>query len=126
MGHRVTKVALGEGGVTAVTTVDHEGREATFAGEHFISSMPIKDLIAAISPPPPDSVVAAAQSLRYRDFLTVGLVINKPELFKDNWIYIHSPEREGRTHSELQELEFGHGAGSVANLARPRILRSGG
>ena len=91
LGQRVTKVHLGEGSVTAVTAVDHEGREVTFAGEHFISSMPIKDLIAAISPPPPDSVVAAAKSLRYRDFLTVGLVINKPELFKDNWIYIHSP-----------------------------------
>jgi protoporphyrinogen oxidase len=90
--HRVTKVHLGEGSVTAVTAVDNDGRDVRFAGEHFISSMPIKDLIAAMSPPPPDSVVAAANSLRYRDFLTVGLVIDKPELFKDNWIYIHSPD----------------------------------
>ena len=30
--------------------------------------------------------------MRYRDFLTVGLIINKPDLFQDNWIYIHSPD----------------------------------
>ncbi len=92
MGYRVTKVHLSADRVTAVTAVDRDGRELWFAGEHFISSMPIKDLIAAMSPPPPDSVMAAAESLRYRDFLTVGLVIDKPELFKDNWIYIHSPD----------------------------------
>ena len=33
----------------------------------------------------------AAESLKYRDFLTVALVIDRPELFPDNWIYIHDP-----------------------------------
>ena len=33
----------------------------------------------------------AAEKLRYRDFLTVALVVNKPDLFPDNWIYIHEP-----------------------------------
>ena len=32
-----------------------------------------------------------ARELRYRDFLTVALMVNKPELFPDNWIYIHDP-----------------------------------
>ena len=31
------------------------------------------------------------QKLRYRDFLTVALVVEKPDLFPDNWIYIHEP-----------------------------------
>jgi hypothetical protein len=37
-------------------------------------------------------VLEAANKLSYRDFLTVCLVVNKTELFPDNWIYIHSPE----------------------------------
>jgi protoporphyrinogen oxidase len=32
-----------------------------------------------------------ARALRYRDFLTVALMVRKPELFDDNWIYIHDP-----------------------------------
>ena len=34
---------------------------------------------------------AAADKLRYRDFLTVALIVEKPDLFPDNWIYIHEP-----------------------------------
>ena len=29
--------------------------------------------------------------MRYRDFLTVALIVDKPDLFPDNWIYIHEP-----------------------------------
>ena len=32
-----------------------------------------------------------ARALRYRDFLTVALMVRKDELFPDNWIYIHDP-----------------------------------
>ena len=32
-----------------------------------------------------------ARQLRYRDFLTVALMVNKPDLFPDNWIYVHDP-----------------------------------
>ena len=47
-------------------------------------------LVRAMSPAAPDEVVAAADDLRYRDFLTVALVV--PEAgFPDNWIYIHTP-----------------------------------
>src|ERR671933_641484 len=43
------------------------------------------------------AVQAAAQGLRYRDFLTVALVIDGDDLFPDNWIYIHDPAvRVGR------------------------------
>ena len=59
--------------------------------------MPLKELIAAITPAPPSAVVKASQQLRYRDFLTVGLIVGKRDVFKDNWIYVHSPHvRVGR------------------------------
>jgi protoporphyrinogen oxidase len=91
LGHRVTKVRVVEGRVTAVTAVASHSRVINVSGENFISSMPIRDLIAAIDPAPPQNVVAAKQ-LRYRDFLTVGLIVGKPNVFNDNWVYIHSPQ----------------------------------
>jgi protoporphyrinogen oxidase len=45
-----------------------------------------------MDPPPPDNVLEAADKLGYRDFLTVSLIVDKADLFQDNWIYIHDPE----------------------------------
>ncbi|MFQ5667868.1 MAG: hypothetical protein ACE5I7_15755, partial [Candidatus Binatia bacterium] len=62
-----------------------------------ISSMPVRDLINALDPPPPDAVLRAANRLRYRDYLTVVLIVKRETVFPDNWIYVHSPEvRLGR------------------------------
>lgn len=61
-------------------------------GDHFINSMAIRDLIHSFDPPPPNSVVDAADRLSYRDFLIVTLVLDHPDPFPDNWIYIHSPK----------------------------------
>jgi hypothetical protein len=46
----------------------------------------------ALNPAPPAQVLDAAARLRYRDYLTVVLVVNREEVFPDNWIYIHSPD----------------------------------
>jgi protoporphyrinogen oxidase len=62
-----------------------------FYGTDFISSMPIRDLIGALDPAPPQEVLQAANQLRYRDFLIVSLVINRKDLIPDNWIYVHEP-----------------------------------
>ena len=59
---------------------------------HVITSMPFTALARAIDPPVPAEVVAAADDLHYRDFLTVALVVPEERGFPDNWIYIHSPE----------------------------------
>ena len=73
----------------AVAVVLRGGEEVP-VGE-IISSMPVRDLIAAMDPPPPEEVLAAARSLRHRDFLMVGLIIERQHLFPDNWIYVHTP-----------------------------------
>lgn len=64
----------------------------TVSGDHFISSMPLSELILKIKPAPPPAVVEAAQKLSYRDFLTVALIIRRDDIFPDNWIYVHSPD----------------------------------
>jgi len=56
-----------------------------------ISSLPLRATVAMASPRAPEPVRTAAQGLRYRDFLTVALVIDGEDLFPDNWIYIHEP-----------------------------------
>ena len=61
-------------------------------GTDFISSMPIQELVRKMSPEPPSRIMQAANRLAYRDFLTVSLIINQADLFKDNWIYIHDSE----------------------------------
>jgi protoporphyrinogen oxidase len=72
--------------------VRHEGKEILLPGGSFISSIPLDELVLLLDPFPPDSVLRAAENLRYRDFILVGLILNKSELFPDNWIYVHSPE----------------------------------
>ena len=62
-----------------------------YRAEHLISSMPIRELVAQIEPKLPESALQAARSLRYRDFLTVGLIVHDRGRFSDNWIYIHDP-----------------------------------
>ena len=62
-----------------------------------ISSLPLRDIVAMADPRPADEVLEAARGLRYRDFLTVALVVSGEDLFPDNWIYIHEPAvRVGR------------------------------
>src|SRR5581483_2551916 len=76
--------------ITSVTIRD-DGSEREISGTDFISTMAIRDLINALHPAAPPDVVQAANELKYRDFLTVVLILDAPNLFPDNWIYIHTP-----------------------------------
>jgi protoporphyrinogen oxidase len=65
--------------------------------DHVISSAPIKDILPAISPSLQAEVLAAAASLKYRDFILVALILKESLSFEDQWLYIHDPEyRVGR------------------------------
>ena len=75
-----------------VVSRDAGGHLEEFHAEHVISSMPIRELAQQIEPHLPEAAVHAAQSLRYRDFLTVGLIVRDRNRFNDNWIYIHDPD----------------------------------
>jgi protoporphyrinogen oxidase len=90
MQHRVETLELDGDRVVAVRTTSPEG-ERRFAGEHFFSTMPVRELVAAFDPPPPPDIAAAGAGLNYRDFLTVALMLDRDDLFADNWIYIHTP-----------------------------------
>jgi protoporphyrinogen oxidase len=63
----------------------------TYHGRDFISSIPIRELIAKLNPAAPPALLAAAKKFHYRDFLTVALMVRGRNLFPDNWIYVHDP-----------------------------------
>jgi len=71
--------------------VRHDGAEELIRGTDFISSMPVTEFVKALDPPAPPAVLSAAARLTYRDFLTVVLIVDKPHIFADNWVYIHDP-----------------------------------
>jgi protoporphyrinogen oxidase len=92
MNTRVVGIARDGDHVTSVTTEDRAGHRATIEASHVFSSMPLRGLLNGMTPPPPPDVLEAANQLKYRDFLTIVLVIDKAEMFPDNWIYVHAPE----------------------------------
>ena len=72
-----------------ITAKDGEGNTHHYQAKHAISSAPITELVSSLWVS--DEAAQATKKLRYRDFLTVALVVEKPDLFPDNWIYIHEP-----------------------------------
>ncbi|MGI8623424.1 MAG: FAD-dependent oxidoreductase, partial [Solirubrobacteraceae bacterium] len=92
MNTAVTQLDSEDGRVVAV----HAGGERVECRE-VISSLPLRLTVGISQPAASEPVQRAARGLRYRDFLTVSLVIDGEDLFPDNWIYIHEPDvRVGR------------------------------
>lgn len=91
-GIKVDTIRHRNGRVESVLGHSRAGEAMEFGGNHFVSTMPLRSLIRAMDPAPPDEVLRAANQLRYRDYLTVVLIINRADIFPDNWVYIHSPD----------------------------------
>jgi len=66
-----------------------DGKRESYTARHVVSSAPVRELVNKLSPKPIS--LLHARALRYRDFLTVALMIDKTDVFADNWIYIHDP-----------------------------------
>ena len=74
--------------VTAVTVVENGAKER-IEGENFISSVPLTLLAQMMEPAAPPEVIAAAKSLTFRDIITVNLMIKRPQVTNDTWLYVH-------------------------------------
>ncbi len=85
-----------DGRITSAT-LECGGERQIMAVSDVISSMPLPALARTLAPAVDPETLDAASRLRFRDFLIVVLIVNRPELFPDNWLYIHSPDvRVGR------------------------------
>ncbi|MDG3003721.1 NAD(P)/FAD-dependent oxidoreductase [Paludisphaera mucosa] len=91
MDRRVVRIDHDGSAVTAVVAKDVVGRSYRYTGRHFLSTLPIRELIRAMNPAAPDEVRSASESLGYRDFLSVVLIVDRAETFPDTWIYVHEP-----------------------------------
>jgi protoporphyrinogen oxidase len=67
------------------------GRRQVTVARHVISTAPLRELVRGLGPAPSPAALHAAGCLRYRDFLTVVLILQDRHAFEDNWIYIHDP-----------------------------------
>jgi protoporphyrinogen oxidase len=92
LGRTVTRACFDNASKSwTVTATVADGQTEQFNGEHLVSSMPIRELVSQIEPRLPEAALRSGNSLRYRDFLTVGLILIERDRFHDNWIYIHDP-----------------------------------
>ncbi|MGA3079789.1 MAG: NAD(P)/FAD-dependent oxidoreductase [Terracidiphilus sp.] len=98
-GVQIDHIHLNGNKVEFVEGLNDAGERVTYAGEYFFSTMPVRDLIRAISTPVPAEVSEVSEGLMYRDFITVGLLASKLSVtekdggaLKDNWIYIQEPD----------------------------------
>ena len=80
------------GGRVRAVVARHAGGDEEHAGTHFIASMPLQELVLALDPPAPPAVQDHARALKYRDFITVAVMVRRAEVFPDNWIYVHTPD----------------------------------
>ncbi len=99
MGWTVAGVEVEGTRVTAVEAINAAGERRRFAGDYFLSTMPIRDLVRALQADVPANVQQVSEGLQYRDFITVGLLANRLDvtepdksLIKDTWIYIQEPD----------------------------------
>ena len=99
MGHALKQITLDQGTDRwRVAATNEAGETVTISAAHVISSAPMRELAGRIHPVP--ETLGNALDLKYRDFLTVALMIKSEDLFPDNWIYIHdSKVKVGRVQN---------------------------
>ncbi len=103
LGQRVTRIIKQDNRIVAVEATDGKDNTAVYEGDLFISTMPIKDLMASMNDVPAH-VAEIADGLMYRDFRVVGVLLNKLKLknttaiktvnniVPDTWIYVQERE----------------------------------
>ncbi len=99
LGWRVKNIETDGNRVVAVEAVHANGERRRFTGDYFFSTMPVRELVNGIDQPVPENVREVSDGLMYRDFVTVGLLVNKLAVtepdgspLKDTWIYIQEPD----------------------------------
>lgn len=101
LNHRVVGISHEKGRVAAVVVEDaRTGLRKTIEGDFFFSTMPIKDLVNGMGKSVPGDIKNIANRLAYRDFITVGLLLNRLRMknefdirtingiIPDTWIYV--------------------------------------
>ncbi|MBN2168193.1 MAG: NAD(P)/FAD-dependent oxidoreductase [Actinobacteria bacterium] len=99
--HEVNRILVDGNRIEAVEVVDRKTLETSrIEADYFFSSMPVRELIEAMDCDVPEDVKEVSEGLQYRDFLSVGVLLDRLRLpgqsdsgekIRDNWIYIQEP-----------------------------------
>jgi protoporphyrinogen oxidase len=99
LGWRATRLFVQADRIIAVEAVSDSGERRRFPADYVFSTMPVRELIDAMDTPIPSEVREVSDGLQYRDFITVGLLVDGLKVreadggpLKDNWIYIQEPD----------------------------------
>lgn len=86
--HTVVRLEHEGGRIHTVVSQTADG-EVTLPADEVLSSIPLTVLVQCLSPAAPPEVLESARALTYRHLLVVFLIVDEPELFTDNWVYVH-------------------------------------
>ncbi|HWR14325.1 MAG TPA: NAD(P)/FAD-dependent oxidoreductase [Terriglobales bacterium] len=99
---QVKELGVEDGKITSASGIAADGSSRTFEGDYFFSTMPIQELVSALKTEVPKDARYISDNLQYRDFITVGLLLDElkvrednertKKLISDNWIYIQEPD----------------------------------
>lgn len=90
LGQRVIEARHEDGRLTGVVVSDGR-QEKLVEGDAFVSSIPMTELIEILQPRADSGVLAASRSLSYRDLITIHLMLDRPQVTTDTWVYVHDP-----------------------------------
>ena len=82
--------------------VKNENQICKLEGREFVSSIPLTNLIKMIRPSAPEDIIRAASRLKFRNVVTVTIMLNRDRVTENTWIYF--PEKEipfGRIHEPV-------------------------
>jgi protoporphyrinogen oxidase len=99
LGSRVDRLNVVGDRVASVEAVHSDGSRETINADYFFSTMPVRTLARSLDIPVPENIREIADGLIYRDFITVGLLVDKLTVtepdgstLKDTWIYVQEPD----------------------------------
>ncbi|HZU08774.1 MAG TPA: NAD(P)/FAD-dependent oxidoreductase [Pseudacidobacterium sp.] len=99
LGWRADKLRTSGDRITAVEAVSDAGERRVIQADYVFSTMPVRELIRSLDAPVPDEIRTISDGLIYRDFITIGLLVNKLSVtepdgspLRDTWIYIQEPD----------------------------------
>ena len=121
-GSRVERVNVNGGRVVSVEYMTAEGSVVSVECDWFLSSMPLKELLSAISGIPVDNeILRIAAGLPYRDFITVGILLNGMKV-KNNTAFNSYASRLPDTWIYLQERDIVAGRMQIFNNWSPYMV----
>src|SRR5262245_28756967 len=85
--HKVISVVHEDFKVRGIIYEDPDGQRKNMDIDAIVSSIPLTLLARNLVPVPPDEIVAAAEKLKFRDLITVNVMLNREQVTNDTWLY---------------------------------------